>query len=192
MPGLGWRLRRSAANSGHRLWRKRRGETVANKLFVRNLPRSVTAEELRSFLADFGYGVAKVDIVQDRASGRPNGFAFVTLSNLVDVRDAVENLSNTVFKGQTIRVNEAKQLRPRNAVGRGIKTGFQTKRHCRRRVGRQSERRMRIYRVRFADNTVKHVRGRDLFLVANDPDDGERGFRCVPTVRCEALCRRRG
>lgn len=74
------------------------------KLYVGNIPWRTSTEELRDLFAQFG-NVEDCFIPQDRESGRPRGFAFVTMASGSD--QAIQSLNETEFQGRTIRVNEA-------------------------------------------------------------------------------------
>jgi len=74
------------------------------KLYVGNLPWATSTDELRELFGRFGT-VEDAFIPQDRESGRPRGFAFVTMANGAD--QAIQNLNETEFQGRNIRVNEA-------------------------------------------------------------------------------------
>ncbi len=77
------------------------------KLFVGNLPYSMTEDTLQ---AEFGaYGqVDEVAVITDRETGRPRGFAFVTMNNDDEAQKAMENLNGAQWDGRTIAVNEAR------------------------------------------------------------------------------------
>jgi RNA recognition motif-containing protein len=74
------------------------------KLYVGNIPWRASVDELRDLFAQFG-NVEDCFIPQDRESGRPRGFAFVTMASGSD--QAIQNLNETEWQGRTIRVNEA-------------------------------------------------------------------------------------
>lgn len=74
------------------------------KLYVGNIPWRTSVDELRDLFAQFG-NVEDCFIPQDRESGRPRGFAFVTMASGSD--QAIQSLNETEFQGRTIRVNEA-------------------------------------------------------------------------------------
>jgi RNA recognition motif-containing protein len=83
------------------------------RLYVGNLSFSTTEETLQ---AEFGaYGqVDEVAVITDRDTGRPRGFAFVTMNNDSEARSAIEALNGTELDGRTITVNEA---RPKTEAG---------------------------------------------------------------------------
>jgi RNA recognition motif-containing protein len=74
------------------------------KLYVGNLPWATSAEDLRQLFGAYGQ-VEDAFIPQDRESGRPRGFAFVTMASGAD--QAIASLNETEFQGRNIRVNEA-------------------------------------------------------------------------------------
>jgi RNA recognition motif-containing protein len=85
------------------------------KLYVGNLSFSTTEETL---LAEFGaHGqVEEVAVITDRDTGRPRGFAFVSMNNDSEARAAIEALNGAELDGRTITVNEA---RPKSNGGGG-------------------------------------------------------------------------
>ena len=85
------------------------------KLYVGNLSFSTTEEALQNEFSAHGQ-VEEVAVITDRDTGRPRGFAFVTMSNDTEARAAIEGLNGTEVDGRTITVNEAK---PKTAGGGG-------------------------------------------------------------------------
>ena len=86
------------------------------KLYVGNLSFSTTEEALQAEFGAHGQ-VEEVALITDRDTGRPRGFAFVTMNNDTEARAAIESLNGTEIDGRTITVNEA---RPKaNGGGRG-------------------------------------------------------------------------
>lgn len=85
------------------------------KLYVGNLSFSTTEETLQNEFSAFGQ-VEEVAIINDRDTGRPRGFAFVSMNNDGEARAAIEALNGTEVDGRTITVNEA---RPKAAMGGG-------------------------------------------------------------------------
>lgn len=85
------------------------------RLYVGNLSFSTTEETLQ---AEFGvHGqVEEVALITDRETGRPRGFAFVTMANDNEGRAAIEALNGAEIDGRTITVNEA---RPKSNGGGG-------------------------------------------------------------------------
>jgi cold-inducible RNA-binding protein len=77
------------------------------RLYVGNLSFSTTEETLHAQFGAYGQ-VDEVAVISDRDTGRPRGFAFVTMSNDNEARAAVEALNGTDLDGRTITVNEAR------------------------------------------------------------------------------------
>jgi cold-inducible RNA-binding protein len=92
---------------------------MGSKLYVGNLSYDVTEEELRSAFAADGRGVQDVAIITDRETGRPRGFAFVTMASDDDARAAIEALNGQSLQGRTIKVNEAQDRRGGGGGGGG-------------------------------------------------------------------------
>jgi RNA recognition motif-containing protein len=89
------------------------------KMYVGNLPFSVTQDQLEGLFSNYG-NVEEVAVITDRDTGRPRGFAFVTMSD-EDARKAIEELNGNEFEGRALTVNEAKARtdRPRGGGGGG-------------------------------------------------------------------------
>jgi cold-inducible RNA-binding protein len=91
---------------------------VAKNLYVGNMAFSTTEETLRQAFAQYGT-VTKVQLIMDRETGRPRGFAFVEMSDGAD--QAIAALNGANLDGRTLTVNEAKprEDRPRGGGGGG-------------------------------------------------------------------------
>jgi RNA recognition motif-containing protein len=87
---------------------------LGKKLYVGNLPFSTTEAELRELFEQHGT-VETVNVVTDRDTGRPRGFAFVEMDE-GSVEAAKEALNGREVGGRNIRVNEAHD-RPRGGGG---------------------------------------------------------------------------
>jgi len=85
------------------------------KLYVGNLPFSITEGELEEEFGAFGQ-VEEVALISDRETGRPRGFGFVTMPNADEAQEAIENINGREIGGRTVTVNEA---RPKPAGGGG-------------------------------------------------------------------------
>lgn len=81
---------------------------VSNKLYVGNLSFSTTPEAVEALFATVGE-VREVAMPTDRESGRPRGFAFVTMGNSGLAETAARQLDGTVLDGRPLRVNEAQE-----------------------------------------------------------------------------------
>jgi cold-inducible RNA-binding protein len=84
------------------------------RIYVGNLPYSVTSEQLTQMFSPFGE-VADTHVVIDKQSGRPKGFAFVEMDDAGALK-AISQLNGTGLDDRTITVNEA-QPRPERRDG---------------------------------------------------------------------------
>src|SRR5450432_1653784 len=83
-------------------------------LFVGNLSFQTTQDELLAAFSQFG-NVERVNIVTDRETGQPRGFAFVEMTERRDAETAISQLNGADLNGRTMNVNEA---RPKPEGGR--------------------------------------------------------------------------
>ena len=90
------------------------------KIYVGNMSFKTTEDTLRDLFSQHGT-VDEVAVVNDRETGRPRGFAFVTMSNDDEARAAIEAINGQEFEGRTLNVNEA---RPKTEGGGGGRGGF--------------------------------------------------------------------
>lgn len=77
------------------------------KIYVGNLSRDATEEELRELFAQFGE-VTSVNIIKDKFSGESKGFGFVEMPSSGEAQAAMPALNGKAFKGRTLNVNEAR------------------------------------------------------------------------------------
>ena len=78
------------------------------KIYVGNLSYNTTPNALETAFADHG-AVEDVHIPTDRNTGRPRGFAFVTMPNDQEGQAAISALNGTELDGRALNVNEARQ-----------------------------------------------------------------------------------
>jgi cold-inducible RNA-binding protein len=93
------------------------------KLYVGNLSFSTTEEALQAEFAAHGQ-VDEVAVITDRDTGRPRGFAFVSMTNDNEARAAIEALNGTEVDGRTITVNEARPKSDGGGGGGGSRGGY--------------------------------------------------------------------
>ena len=95
---------------------------MANNLYVGNMAFATTETNLRDAFSQYGT-VTKVQLVMDRETGRPRGFAFIEMSDGGD--KAIAALNGSQLDGRTLTVNEAKprEDRPRGGGGGGYGGG---------------------------------------------------------------------
>jgi RNA recognition motif-containing protein len=79
------------------------------KLYVGNLPWSVTDSELESFFASAGE-VVSARVITDRDTGRSRGFGFVEMDD-AGATKAMAELNGKDMGGRALRVNEANERR---------------------------------------------------------------------------------
>ena len=80
---------------------------MAKRLFVGNLPYSMTDDQLSELFAAAGT-VASANVVLDRQTGRSRGFGFVEMSNDDEAQTAISQLNGKEIDGRAIVVNEAR------------------------------------------------------------------------------------
>ncbi len=68
-------------------------------IFVGNLSYQTTQDELYAAFAAYG-AVERVNIVTDRDSGQPRGFAFVEMTERKDAETAIEQLNGAQMNGR--------------------------------------------------------------------------------------------
>ena len=88
---------------------------MGRKLYVGNLPFSVTEQDLSSKFASCGT-VESAKLIVDRDTGRSKGFGFIEMASDAEARAAIEQLNETDYDGRSIKVNEA---RPQKKGGGG-------------------------------------------------------------------------
>ena len=86
-------------------------------IFVGNLNYSTTQEDLHETFARFG-NVERVNVITDRDTGQPRGFAFVEMTDPNEAQNAISQLNGAELNGRAMNVNEARP-KPSNGGGRG-------------------------------------------------------------------------
>ena len=87
-------------------------------IYVGNMSFQTDEESLRSAFANFG-AVENVNIVRDRDSGQPRGFAFVEMPNDSEAEAAMAQLNGSTLDGRQLTVNEARPKADRGGFGGG-------------------------------------------------------------------------
>jgi RNA recognition motif-containing protein len=88
------------------------------KLFVGNISYNTTENDLHDAFAAFGT-VLEANLMMDRATGRPRGFGFVTMSSAEEALKAVEGLNGKQVDGRALTVNVARPKPDRQEGGGG-------------------------------------------------------------------------
>jgi RNA recognition motif-containing protein len=76
-------------------------------IYVGNLSRDLTEEELRQEFAAFGE-VSSVNIIKDKYGGQSRGFGFVEMPSKMEAEAAINGLKGKTLKERTMDVNEAR------------------------------------------------------------------------------------
>ncbi len=85
-------------------------EGIEINIYVGNLSRDVTEEELRQLFTPFGQ-VASVSIIKDKYSGQSRGFAFVEMPTKSEGEAAILGIKGKTLRERTIDISES---RPRS------------------------------------------------------------------------------
>jgi RNA recognition motif-containing protein len=92
------------------------------RLYVGNLSYGTTKETLEKTFGEHGE-VVSVNIITDRQTGRPKGFAFVEMSTPEEGEAAKAALNGTDLDGRTINVDNAREQEQRKPGGYGGSRG---------------------------------------------------------------------
>ncbi len=84
-------------------------------IYIGNMSFDTTEDQLRQAFEAHGE-VSTVNIIMDRDSGRPKGFAFVEMASKEEAMAAIGGLNGQDLNGRQLNVNEAK---PRTEGGGG-------------------------------------------------------------------------
>lgn len=93
--------------------------TMNSKIYVGNLSFQTNEDGLRQTFGQFG-SVTDIYLATDRETGRPRGFAFVTMGTADEAKAAIEKMNGTDLDGRALTVNEAK---PKEAFGGARRDG---------------------------------------------------------------------
>ncbi|MEO6972719.1 MAG: RNA-binding protein [Rhodoferax sp.] len=91
---------------------------MGNKLYVGNLPYSVSDSDLQQTFARFG-AVASAKVMMDRDTGRSKGFGFVEMGSDAEAQAAIAGMNGQSLGGRNCVVNEARPMEPRPPRGGG-------------------------------------------------------------------------
>jgi len=91
---------------------------MSTKLYVGNLSFDVTENDLRDMVSPHG-PVSEIAVVMDKITGRPRGFAFVTMNTEEGAKAAILALHGKDWKGRALTVSEARPRAERSAGGYG-------------------------------------------------------------------------
>jgi cold-inducible RNA-binding protein len=91
---------------------------MSKRLYVGNLPFSVSQDDLRTEFSKHGT-VEDCKLITDRETGKPRGFGFVTFASNQEADAAIAALHGQNFGGRALTVNEAEERRPSGGAGGG-------------------------------------------------------------------------
>ena len=92
-------------------------------MYVGNLPFSASDQDIRELFSQYG-AVTDVFLPIDRESGRPRGFAFVTMDTPAAMTAAIEGLNGKDLGGRNLAINEARPKEERPGGGGGGRGGY--------------------------------------------------------------------
>jgi cold-inducible RNA-binding protein len=79
---------------------------VGRRVYVRNFAIGTTEDSVRDAFARAGR-VSEVRLIVNRRTGRPRGFAFVTMSSPEEATRAIRSMNGTLLAGRPLRVSLA-------------------------------------------------------------------------------------
>jgi len=85
-------------------------------LYVGNLAREITEEDLKQAFAAFGQ-VDTATIIKDKFTGESRGFAFIEIPILAEAQAAIAGLNGKELKGRALTINEARPKTERRGGG---------------------------------------------------------------------------
>ena len=92
---------------------------METKLYVRNVSKSTTHEELHALFAQAGE-VTATEVIKDRKSGESKGFAFITMSAQSEADKAVSMFNTYSLGNHTLKVSMAKPREQRGIANLSI------------------------------------------------------------------------
>lgn len=82
-----------------------------NRIYVANLPTTITPPVLQTAFAPFG-NIAKIFVATDRDTGVPRGYGFVTYDHSEDAASAIAGMNGTELEGSVLAVSVAREPAP--------------------------------------------------------------------------------
>jgi RNA recognition motif-containing protein len=93
------------------------------KMYVGNLSREITEDELKKEFAAFG-AVDSAVLIKDKFSGTAKGFGFVEMPVRAEAEAAIAGLNDKEVMGRKLVVNEARPMADRKSGDRGSRGGY--------------------------------------------------------------------
>jgi RNA recognition motif-containing protein len=95
---------------------------MAKNIYVGNMNYDTTESRLRELFEEYGE-VSSVNVITDRNTGRPRGFAFVEMEDEAAANAAIAALNGQEVDGRPLTVNEARPRTPRGGDRGGRRGG---------------------------------------------------------------------
>lgn len=96
---------------------------MSSKIYVGNLPYSVTDAALKSNFAEFG-NVTSAKVMMDRDTGQSKGFGFVDMATAESAQAAISALNGVSVDGRAIVVSLARPREDRGAANTRSPEGY--------------------------------------------------------------------
>jgi cold-inducible RNA-binding protein len=77
---------------------------METKLYIGNMSQQTSEQDLRTLFSEAGT-VGSVDVIMDRATGKPKGFAFITMSSQAEAEKAITMFNAKEVNSRTLKVN---------------------------------------------------------------------------------------
>jgi RNA recognition motif-containing protein len=77
------------------------------RLYVGNLPKATTEDELQKLFAQAG-NVASVELIRERGSNESKGFGFITMTDQAEAEKAISMFNSHTIGDRQLKVNVAK------------------------------------------------------------------------------------
>ncbi len=106
---------------------------METRLYIGNMSHETSEQDLRTMFTEAGT-VAAVDLIMDRQTGKPKGFAFVTMSSLDEAEKAIslfdtKDVTFTPAQGQYCQAAGRTAIRERKPTPK-LRRSNQKKRSC--------------------------------------------------------------
>jgi cold-inducible RNA-binding protein len=89
---------------------------MATRIYVGNLPYTVTNDQLAEMFAPYGQ-IGDATVVMDRDTGRSKGFGFVDMTDDAAAQTAIAELNGRTMGDRALTVNEARPREDRSRRG---------------------------------------------------------------------------
>ena len=91
-------------------------------IYLGNLVRSITEDQIKEFVSEYGE-ITSVKIIMDRETGQPRGFAFIEMSNQDEAKNFIAQCNGMEFEGRRLVVSEARKREDNGGGNRGPRRG---------------------------------------------------------------------